>query len=184
MKQKNNRIFLKLKNNHGLTMVEMLCAVLILLLVSQGMAAGVALANRQYEKSIQTSEAQELYGTLRTILSNELRYTTDVTLQPGSNQVGSFFSRTYAIKNAETSLVALDENGEECSYGELALGNNGSYNRLLGSASYPHRLTAKASVQYQETDQIFTVNLIIAIENEPCIEESFQIRAMNDVKVH
>ena len=51
---------MKLKDKKGLTLVEMLCTVAILVLVSMVMVLGVQLGVRSYAKSVSYSEAQVL----------------------------------------------------------------------------------------------------------------------------
>ena len=65
---------MKLKNKSGLTLVEMLCCVVVMLLVSIGMVNGVSLAVRNYESSLMSSESQVLCSTLTNLVSDELRY--------------------------------------------------------------------------------------------------------------
>lgn len=175
----------KIKNSKGFTMIELLVSTLIVVLVSIGLAAGVALANRQFIKMNRYSEAQELYSTLNTLLTNELRYTNSVVIKNGN--VDSFFSVTYALKNERTSLVVLDEDGNETllDYGQLALGNNGQYNRLVGSASYTsYNLGAKAVVTYDADKKLFTVDLDIGeVGGDSIVRDTFNVRAMNTVSV-
>ena len=61
-----------------------------------GMATGVSLAQKEFKKSMQRAQAPQLFTTLESILTNELRYTTGFKAQ-GKN-VESFFSVTYALK--------------------------------------------------------------------------------------
>ena len=67
---------MKLKDKKGLTLVEMLCTVAILVLVSMVMVLGVQLGVRSYAKSVSYSEAQVLCSTLTTTISDELRYSS------------------------------------------------------------------------------------------------------------
>ena len=57
---------MKLKDKKGLTLVEMLCTVAILVLVSMVMVLGVQLGVRSYAKSVSYSEAQVLCSALTT----------------------------------------------------------------------------------------------------------------------
>ena len=50
----------KLRDRRGFTLTELLCAVLIVLLVSALLTVGVRFAGRTYNSSMQLSEAQEL----------------------------------------------------------------------------------------------------------------------------
>ena len=65
---------MKQKRIAGMTLMELLCALAVVLLVSAGMVLGVSLAVRSYERSVTNSEAQVLCSTLQTIVNDELRY--------------------------------------------------------------------------------------------------------------
>ncbi|MDO4197864.1 MAG: type II secretion system protein [Erysipelotrichaceae bacterium] len=172
----------KIKSKKGTSLTELLVAIAIMLIVSSILVAGVMLAQRQFIKSIRTSEAQTLYGVLEEVISNELRYTTECTLN-NNNEVESFFSVTYAIKSQDTSLVTLDESGAETTKaGYLALGNKGEYNRLLSGSMYPHDLKAKASVKYVKDDAgkvKFVVDLLVAYEEADIVSGQFEVKAIN-----
>ena len=51
---------MKQKRIAGMTLMELLCALAVVLLVSAGMVLGVSLAVRSYERSVTNSEAQVL----------------------------------------------------------------------------------------------------------------------------
>lgn len=173
----------KLKNNKGMTLTEMLAATIIMLLVSMGLASGVALSNKEFTSSIKQSEALELYSTLSSLISNELRYTSSAKYNDG--EVSCIFSVTYAIKNGYPSIVVLDDAGSEVDseYGELAFGYNRTFNRIIGSASYTYNLGAKInSFTYNPGLEVFTVDLAIGekgTNNSPIIEKTFNVRALN-----
>ena len=86
---------MKLKDKKGLTLVEMLCTVAILVLVSMVMVLGVQLGVRSYAKSVSYSEAQVLCSTLTTTISDELRYSGTLKVD-GSGSVTGFFSSSAA----------------------------------------------------------------------------------------
>ena len=184
----SEKIRKKLKSRRGMTIAELLAATMVLLLVVTGLTTGISMASRHYTRSVQTSEAQELYSTLKTILTNELRYTTEVELT--GDQVDKFYSITYAVHNDLTALVALKSDTaagseETADHGELALGSEGEYNRILGSAAYPNGLTAAGLIGYDQEAETFTVTLsIYDASDEVILEEAFMVRAMNEVAVH
>ena len=181
-----SKIRKRLKSRAGMTLVELLCAVLILMLVSESLTLGTRFAKEQYLESMRTSQSVELYNTVQTILSNELRYTTDVQMD-GKN-VSKFYSVTYAIQSDLTKLMTLDEQGQETSgYGYLALGNTNSrtgkleYNRILSNAAYTNGLRVKVDAfTYNLITKYFTVTLSIqADENDYISNRSFQVKALN-----
>lgn len=61
-----------IRNRKGFTLAETLLAVLILLMVSQIVAAGIPVAKDAYEKVVLTSNAEVLLSTAVTVLRNEL----------------------------------------------------------------------------------------------------------------
>lgn len=73
----------KLRDRRGFTLTELLCAVLIVLLVSALLTVGVRFAGRTYNSSMQLSEAQELCSTLTSVISDKLRFCGTVT--PGAD---------------------------------------------------------------------------------------------------
>ena len=63
----------KLRNQNGLTLTEMLCTVIIVLLFSSLVAVGANAAVRSFRISMADSQAQELCSTLTTAISDKLR---------------------------------------------------------------------------------------------------------------
>ena len=105
---------MKLKDKKGLTLVEMLCTVAILVLVSMVMVLGVQLGVRSYAKSVSYSEAQVLCSTLTTTISDELRYSGTLKVN-GSGSVTGFFSQQFGSGDytAFTVYGALVEKDKE-----------------------------------------------------------------------
>ncbi len=173
----------KLRNNKGMSIAETLVAVLILLLVSGGLASGVTLANKYYTKTLRTSEANQLYSTLETLLTNELKYTGEVTLN-SDNSLNTFFSVTFSNENALTSIVIVDGNKELIdSYGYVAIGSieDNEYRYILSKASYPNELGAKVkSIIYDEDKGCFNVELDIGTDKiGTLVDKSFSVRCLN-----
>lgn len=185
MKGIPDRVRKKIKNNSGMTVFELLCAVLILLLVSSGMASAVSLGVRQYQKSIRDSEAKVLYSTLMTVLSNELAYTTDIRVDAvdgsGKGNVLQFQSQNYVIEGNLSTLMT-DESGDK-GYGQILLGNskNTSENmRVLGKAAYANGLLAKVtSITYDNSNCCFSVYLSIGYQGTECYGGEFQVQNVN-----
>ena len=180
--KKNN---IKRKNKSGFTLVEMLCSVLLIGLISAGLARGVSLAFYQYKRSVRHSSSYQLFTTLQTLISNELKYTNKVTLDENKN-VKEFYSVTYALEKNTTSLYILDKNGNVTDgYGEVAVGDGSKFNYLLSSKSYSDSLGAKCNITYDESSKIFTVELKIGVNDEknPYIEQTFSVRSIENVSV-
>ena len=180
MKRIPDRVRKKIKNNSGMTVFELLCAVLILLLVSSGMASAVSLGVRQYQKSIRDSESKVLYSTLMTVLSNELAYTTDIRVD-GKGNVLQFQSQNYVIEGNLSTLMT-DESGDN-GYGQILLGNSKDTSesmRVLGKAAYANGLLAKVtSITYDNSNCCFSVYLSIGYQGTECYGGEFQVQNVN-----
>ena len=136
---------------------ELLCAVLILTLVSGGMASAVSLGVRQYQQSMRTSEAKVLCSTLETVLRNELAYTTQIKLDGGN--VKQFRSQNFAIKKNLSTLTTDAENSGD--YGHIILANcddPSEYMEILGKGAYTNGLLAKVDKDPSTDKEIFTYN--------------------------
>lgn len=62
------------KGQDGFTLVEMLCTIVIMLLVSAAVTVGVRLAVQSYASSITHSESQSLCSAVMDAVSDEMRY--------------------------------------------------------------------------------------------------------------
>lgn len=62
------------KGQDGFTLVEMLCTIVIMLLVSAAVTVGVRLAVQSYASSITHSESQSLCSAVMDAVSDEVRY--------------------------------------------------------------------------------------------------------------
>ena len=70
---------MKKRAKAGFTLVEMLCSVILVILVSIGLANGVQLAVENYTRSIIHSESQVLCETLTTAVSDKLRNCKEIS---------------------------------------------------------------------------------------------------------
>ena len=102
----------KLRDRRGFTLTELLCAVLIVLLVSALLTVGVRFAGRTYNSSMQLSEAQELCSTLTSVISDKLLSSAayprglrvrDVSLRYDS--ASGIFTVTLQVGTADSTLA-------------------------------------------------------------------------------
>lgn len=187
-----NKLRRKLNNNSGMSVAEMLVAMAIVSLVGSGVFMAISLGSSRYAESMRMSESEELFATLETSLTHELRYTTSAVLanqgeesgHEGLRRVETLFSKTYAVKNKNTALVSIDDDNNPVEFGELAFGNDGKYNRILGTASYPNELTAKACLYYRESDGRFRVEISIKAGNTVYVESrAFEVKPLNGITI-
>ena len=145
-------------------MVEMLCCVIIMLLVSIGMVNGVSLAVRSYQKSVMTSESQVLCNTLTSLVSDELRYsgTTYWTENPIA-----FYSRNYGDK----CVFSTNDDGQ------VTLGGN----KLLPSKAYHFGMRAEVTLTKKEnTENTFSVKIEVKDAGGKLLaENSFDAEKLN-----
>ncbi len=170
------KFFKKLKSIKGYSMSEALIVVLIIALISAGMVSGVSLASNHFEESLAKSDSKELYSTLMTIISNELRYTKTVEYdedagydEEGYYKVDYIFSQTYALESGLTELCPVEINagtlkraesveGEPNGYlafgRDVSLGGDDRFvgKLLLSDKSYPYRMKARASIKFHPAD--------------------------------
>ncbi len=77
------RLLRKLKRTSGFTLTETLAVVIILLLVSGVVAAGMPVAANAYTKVVDSGNAQVLLSTVKTALREELSTATEIDPKDG-----------------------------------------------------------------------------------------------------
>ncbi len=167
----------KLKNNKGLTLTELLCAIIVMLLVTAVMVVGIRLGTQAYVKSVSMSEAQQLCSTLTTLVSDELRYSGSIELtDSGDSQTVKFFSKSFGKKEGDLRSFGQNEDGQ------VVLGDT----KILSSTSYPHNLKAKVDLKYKVPDTtfdngVFTATIIVYRTSEEAVlaTTTFQVEPLN-----
>ncbi len=176
-----------MNNNKGFSLIELLAAIVVLSLVSGGLVTGVILSSNQYKESIRQSEASQLYNTISSLLTNELRFTNKISYKEGTtNEVEAIKSVSYQIDESNLcKIYVLYESGYPAGndYGRIAFGNNDKKNYLLGNAAYTNGLGAKLNITYNDTNNMFTVYLDIGYDTKSVIHQIFNVRALNRVSV-
>lgn len=152
----------KLRNQNGLTLTEMLCTVIIVLLFSSLVAVGANAAVRSFRISMADSQAQELCSTLTTAISDKLRYCT----VEADNTV--FIQGVGYVKGPAKDIFTADS-------GQVYLREN----KLLGAYAYPEGLKVQGfSVTYEEN--VFTVQFQIKDRRDTKLAEAkFQVKQIN-----
>lgn len=153
----------KLRNQNGLTLTEMLCTVIIVLLFSSLVAVGANAAVRSFRISMADSQAQELCSTLTTAISDKLRYCTVET--------GAVFIQGVGYVEATADKIFTADSGQ------VYLGGK----KFLGAYAYPEGLKVQGfSVSYDATKRIFTVAFQIEDGRDTKLAEAnFQVKQIN-----
>ncbi len=140
----------KLRGEGGLTLVELLAAVVILILLGLLLNTGLQMAVRTYRAVTAQSEVELLLSTAVDALADDLRYARDVSAD------GVGFTYTSDSYGAGTSLT-VDENGQILANGKRVL-PTGAYG-LKGA----YRVK-EMEIGYAEPN--FTIELTITTKDE------------------
>lgn len=161
----------KLSSESGLTLVEMLCAVAILVLLVLLLGTGMQMALHTYRDIVAQSEADLLLSTAVDALADDLRYARDVTTGADgrlSGYTSDSFGKGASIELDDKSQIVV----------------NGM--RLLPTGAYglneAYRVDKeKMSIQYVEPN--FTITLRVVTKDERIsAETSVTVRCLNAKK--
>ncbi len=162
----------KLAGHEGLTLVELLAAVVVLILLGLILNAGLQMAMTSYRAMIAQSETELLLSTLADILADDLRYAEDVAAKEG--MLDSYFSDSYG----EETRLRL-ENGKVYADGG---GNSGL--RVLPDGAYG--LNGRYEVDAMEigyADRVFTLKLSVKEKDGDIhAETELAVRCLNPEK--
>lgn len=164
---------MKLKNKSGLTLVEMLCCVVVMLLVSIGMVNGVSLAVRNYESSLMSSESQVLCSTLTNLVSDELRYSGPVEWD---KEPIRFYSRTYGSK-----CVFSQNDSNQVTLNEIQLDGTPAQRgyKLLPNRSYSFGMRASVTLS-KAKDNTFSVTILVTdSKGRELAKNEFEVEKLN-----
>ncbi|MDO4353233.1 MAG: hypothetical protein Q4D00_08950 [Clostridia bacterium] len=139
----------RISDKKGMSIVELLSAIAVMLLVTVVLVTGVRLGVKAYTKSVSMSEAQILCTTLTTAVSDELRYAGSIYIDE-NGKVG-FFSQNVGGDSQTGSSFTSDENGY------VMLGET----PILSKSSYPYGIKAEVAVTMDETDKIFNAKVTV-----------------------
>lgn len=166
---------MKNKKTAGLTLVEMLCCVVIMLLVSIGMVNGVSLAVRNYQSSLMASESQLLCSTISSLVTDELRYAGAVDWGKDPIQFGSpSYGRCYFSQNEkkQVTLNTVSEAGTD----------TGKSYKLLPSRAYHFGMEATVTLAKKDgSPNTFSVTILVSAPNNgPELAKSeFDVEQLN-----
>ena len=161
----------KLRDKRGMTLTELLCTIIVMLMVSALMAVVVGFSVRTYRSSMQRSEAQVLASTLTTAISDKLRYCGSVSstgdkifIQEVGSVSGSDSGEIFRV--SDSGEVVLDEAGEK---------------KLLGSKAYPQGIkVSELTMEYDPDSRIFHIAFtIVGDEEQELAACDFDVKHIN-----
>lgn len=143
----------KLAGNGGLTLVEMLAAVAVLVLLGLVLSAGMQMAMNSYHDMVAQSETELLLSTLADTLADDLRYADDVVETGGTL---SYYSDSYGAK----TTLGVNSGGQVIA---KSGGGGGAELRVLPDGAYGkgRYVVDKDKFEITYTDGIFTLNLSV-----------------------
>ena len=95
----------KLRDRRGITLTEMLCTVLIVLLLTALLVVGIRFAGKTYTESMRLSEAQELCSTLTSVISDKLRFCGTVTQDENGGLTQIFIQNVGSVEGKGDACV-------------------------------------------------------------------------------
>lgn len=141
----------KLKDSAGLTLVEALCAVLILVLLSLMLNTGLSMAMKTYLNLTAESETQILLNSLTNAIAAELRYAREVSGDADPTYNGD-------------CQITLENGGHICAGGRELLPAGKAGGAYHGEKYSAAKIADDVPI-VQYADGCFTVNLKVVWNN-------------------
>ena len=155
----------KLRARRGITLVETLAAALVLLLLGLMLHTGLLLARRGYDALSVEAETRLLLSTLTDVLTNELRYASQVE----TNANGVLLSYTSTSFREGTTL------GVDQVTGQLTAGGGS----LLPAGAYGNGDCRLESCTITYASGLFHVSLTASDRRGVENETNFTVRCLN-----
>lgn len=147
----------RLKDKSGFTLTELLMTILILLMVTSVVAAGIPSAANAYYKVLDAANAQLLLSTTVTSLRRELALAREVELDPTDHTVSNYINGEsgFRVKIVNTPTISLEYSTDGIIVGTTP--EEPEDRPLVSQAAATSSLvTTFDSLEY--ADGIFTVN--------------------------
>ncbi len=156
----------KLKGCRGATLLEMLCALLVLVLLMSLVVTGVQLGAKAWRGLQATSQGQQLCRALSATIRQELRFADRVL----AGEMVTFDSRDHG---ARCRFVSRE--------GRLYLETEAGSHPVLPETLYPAGSRAELRLEFDENEKIFTVWLTVLEETGKCLAEAhFQVECLGE----
>lgn len=156
----------KLKEAAGLTLVEMLAAVAVLILLGLILNTGMQMAVGSYRTMIARSEVELLLSTLADALGDDLRYAQEVETDADGKL------KTYQDASGDTVGLVIGPDGQAYA-GDKRVLPPGAY----GRGAYAVKTM---DISFAEADSCFTVELKVGQKTgEISDERTFTVRCLN-----
>lgn len=184
----------KIRSVKGFSLAETFLAILILLLVSSIVVAGIPTAANAYYKVVEAANAQVLLSTTMTVLRDELGTAKNVTIDGTAISYTTSGGGRVQMVNGEDAAASAGDGGGAVPAGTTGGTSKDGILKRAGDASVP--LVSKAaankslhtkydSVSYADGVVTFTNLSVVKDSNEGSVLaaiDSFQIRVLVDTQ--
>ena len=169
----------KLRSQRGFTLAEVLVAILILLMVTSIVAAGIPAARNAYEKVVLSSNAEVLLSTTITSLRNELGTAKDIKTETGSTRI-TYYNTT---RGSTSQLYVNEDTGKimlQRYYSDEGLSQGSTAEQLLEKSGSEKLTVSYDEVEYKNGIVTFS-NLSVKRDDTPLTtREKVSIRVLSE----
>jgi len=144
-----------MKSSRGFTLAEALVAILIMLLVSGIVVAGIPAAGRAYDNVVQVSSAEVTLSTAISALRNELGLSKDISIEKDDkgNDVVSYYNEGFAT---HSKISVSDKEGimyQRYASDEIIGNEGGETTRLVSESTSGDSLIVTYDSITHDTDK-------------------------------
>ena len=168
----------KLADTGGVSIVEMLCATIILILLGLLLNSGLQLSVKSYRELTAESETQLLLATAIDALADDLRYAEDVEASGG--KLNSYFSDSYG----ENTTLELNNTENDPNKGKVYANSGGKKLRVLPDGAYGlngRYVVDRMDITYE--NNCFTLDLKVKEKDSTISAETkLTVRCLNPEK--
>ena len=177
-------------NNKGFTLVELLCTIAVVILLTSCITLGVGLATKSFDKTYRFAKAQTLSSTLNYLISDELRTACYAKSESGSLRYKSEnYIGKYPGEGKKTGCVFMKVGDDKKNEGRIVVDtgddtdgyNSGGIYTLAAPSLYGDNLLVKDFSVSISDDSNFKVHYIIVDKKKqdtPLVTNDFQVKAM------
>lgn len=168
---------MKLRDKKGFTLIETLCAIILMLLVTSMIVNGLQFTTNNFEKTMSITEAQTLSETLKIAISDELRYATEIKREQNSQgeNVVTYRNTNYGdVFDSFGAYISCDEEGHV----GVIFDNDPDYNfnKLISDYTYTYGNKAEVKIDISNDYRIFNIDLTIKNSKDEVLKNiSFEV---------
>ena len=167
----------KLDKNRGFTMVELLCALAVLILLTSCVIVGVNMSTKSFSSITKATNARELSDVLNSLIADELRYATQIkTDENGALTYRSITQGTGAQLVVKDGMVCVKVQNKDPNTDTI----KDEYWNLVSPDMYSNGCKVGAlNTTYTPATKIFDVSItIVDAAGNSILTDGFHIEAI------